>query len=97
LTEPSQDTVHNVTFGETIMIKCSATGHPSPTVSLSHDEKHRSVVLHESLHSVQTNFIAHSSEKFYCTARNNYVNEVGVIEKVERKASITVIMTETVL
>lgn len=90
LTEPLQDTVHLVPYGESIIIRCSATGKPLPVVTLSYDEYGKKVAIQESTSSAQLDFIAISSQRFYCTAKNYILNEYGVVERVEKSASITV-------
>ena len=87
--------MHNATFEETVRIRCSATGQPTPTVTLSHDQLGENVVIHESPSAVQLDLIVTQSAKFYCTAKNNFVNELGGIEHVVRRTAITVSLKTT--
>lgn len=92
LTEPLQDTVHVVSYGETIIIRCSAIGEPQPTVTFSYDDSGERVTIEESTSGapLEFEFIAFSLQKFYCTAKNQILNENGVTKEVERSVSITV-------
>ena len=85
LTEPTQDTVLDITLGETTLIRCNGVGTPTPNITLISILNDNELVLRQSVGElIEASFLINVPPSFIfkCVASNYIVNASGEAELV---------------